>query len=72
MCAVVENVQLPAAICAVVKTGSAFKKCTLTVVSQKTVNVNQAFHRISDLCQNLLFSGYCLDCGAFSLKSGIL
>jgi len=59
MCAVVENVQLPAAICAVVKTGSAFTKFTLTVASQKTVNVhvNQAFHRISDLCQNLLLFG---------------
>ena len=59
MCAVAENVQLPAAICAVVKTGSAFTKFTLTVASQKTVNVhvNLAFYRISDLCQNLLLFG---------------
>ena len=48
MCAVVENVQLLAGICAVVKTGSALEKFTFTVVSQKTVSVNQAFHRISD------------------------
>jgi hypothetical protein len=40
MCAVVENVQLSAAICAVVKTGSAFKKFSLTVVSQKTVSIH--------------------------------
>ena len=30
------------------KTGPALNKFILTVVSQKTVSVNQAFHRISD------------------------